>query len=349
LGASPDTVVTVSDMDADARDERHSRLVGLKLRALVRDHLGDDSVPESVGFSPGAALIHRDDAWVLLDERPETRLGAALVWATRAGARSLQLIADSGVGTLARRGAEFSFPIEVWRVDGRRLVPAVPGPLPVSSPPSPEHEAFRDLIIEGGAAPIVEHGVLCGEVRGLEVCRVVDDPHQHTVRLEVGVGAHDREAFQMMHGDVPTVESLARIVTAVVQHRDMGARPHPLNRLGAERFIRWRIEQAPELVGAVEIHPAEPPLPRPNLKDPIPCVAAGRDGDGCSVVVVCSSGVDLDLVPFAADARLAAEAAEPGIAGGVRLVLAMPSRDRIAATDEVAALLRRPVEFVSVD
>lgn len=294
-------------------------------------------------------MVHRDQAWVLLDERPDARLGAALVWATRAGARSLHLIAEAGTGTLARRGAEFSLPIEVWGVDGRRLVSAGPAPLPASSPPSAAHEAFRELIVEGGAVPVVEHGVLCGEVRGLEVCRVVDDPHDHTARLEVGVGNHDREAFQMLHGDVPAVESLARIVAAVAQHREVGARPHPLNRLGAERFIRWRLEQDPELVGAVEIRPAEPPLPRPNLKDPIPCVASGRDGDGGSVVVVCSSGVDLELIPFASDARLAAEAARPGIVGEVRVVVAMPSRDRLAVTGEVAALLRRPVEFVPVD
>ncbi len=65
------------------------------------------------------------------------------------------------------------------------------------------HE-FRD-----GLHVCVEHGVLVGEVRGLEVCRVVDDPHLGTTRLEVGVGAHDREAFQMLHGDVPAIELLA--------------------------------------------------------------------------------------------------------------------------------------------
>ena len=51
---------------------------------------------------------------------------------------------------------------------------------------------------------VVEHGVVTGEVRGLEVCRVVDDRTTGDgVRLEVGVGAHDREAFAIIHGDVP--------------------------------------------------------------------------------------------------------------------------------------------------
>ncbi len=59
-------------------------------------------------------------------------------------------------------------------------------------------------------------------MRGLEVCRVVDDPATGAVRLEVGVGAHDREAFAIMHGDVPTVEALAGVVRAVAEHRRTG-------------------------------------------------------------------------------------------------------------------------------
>ena len=91
--------------------------------------------------------------------------------------------------------------------------------------------------------------MLAGEVRGLEVCRVVDDEALGTTRLEVGVGAHDREAFQMLHGDVPAVESLARIVDVVASHRRVDAPRHPLNRLAAERFIRWRVVEDPSLIG----------------------------------------------------------------------------------------------------
>ena len=79
------------------------------------------------------------------------------------------------------------------------------------------------MIIEGGATPAVEHGVLVGEVRGLEVCRVVTDAQTGAARLEVGIGQHDREAFQMLHGDVPTVEALAKVVAAVAPHREYGA------------------------------------------------------------------------------------------------------------------------------
>ena len=192
----------------------------------------------------------------------------------------------------------------------------------------------------------MEHGVLTGEVRGLEVCRVVDDAATGATRLEVGVGEHDREAFQMLHGDVPAVESLARVVDSVAQHRTPDAPPHPLKALGAERFIRWRIEQRPELVEATMVAAAPPPVPRANLKDPVPCVAVGIGPSGEQIVVVCSSGVDLDLIPYAADARLAVRG--PGVGGG-RLVVALPSRDRIGLVDEIADRLRHSVTFVSLD
>ncbi len=330
--------------DAQDDDTRRSRLIGIKLRALVGDHLGR-SVSEPAEFSLGGALRDGDDAWVYLDRRPEDRLGAALGWMIRSGASRLHLIAEDGVGTLARRALEFDLPISVWQPDGRSLLAAEPTLLVPSAPAPDHHEILRPLIIEGGADPIVEHGVLTGEVRGLEVCRVVDAASGAT-RLEVGVGEHDREAFQMLHGDVPTVESLARVVDTVREHRRPTAAPHPLKALGAERLIRWRVEQQPDLVGATVIAAAPPPVPRLNLKDPVPCVAVGISAGGDRIVVVCSSGVDLDLIPYAADARLAL--GESGV-GGEELVVALPSRDRIGLVGEIADRLRHSVSFVSVD
>lgn len=331
----------------DERDDdaRRRRLVGIKLRALVADHLGAEA-PEAADFPPGAALRVGDDAWVFLDARPAERLGAALAWAVRAGSTALHVVAEAGIGTLARRAAEFDLPITVWEADGRSLVRGAAEPLGAPAPAPERHEALRPLIEEGGAEPNVEHGILTGEVRGLEVCRVVDDPATGATRLEVGVGEHDREAFQMIHGDVPTVESLARVVDAVGRHRSPDAPPHPLKSLAAERLIRWRIEQDPAIVQASIVAAAPPPTPRANLKDAVPCVASGIGFAGERVVVVCSSGVDLDLIPYAADARLAL--GDPGVEPG-RLVVVMPSRDRIGLLGEIAERLREPLSFVSMD
>jgi len=328
----------------DAATDRRARLLGLKLRALVRDHLSDQTVGEPVEFAPGSALIHGDVAWVLLDAQPTHRLGAALAWATREGAGELHVITEAGSGVLARRAAELTTPIAVWHADERTLWPAVPEPFLPEPPVPSEHVRLRELIVAGGADPIDEHGVLAGEVRGLEVCRVVDDPVTGEPHLEVGIGAHDREAFALMHGGVTTAESLHRVVTTVEEHRRIDAPLHPFNRLARERLLRWQLVNEPSMIGAVSLDPVAPPVPRLNVKDAVPCVAAGRDEAGGCVVAVCSVGVDLDLIPFAADARLAMEAGGDVVA---RLVVVTPARDRVNVTERLAGLLRRPCELAT--
>lgn len=330
-------------MTVDASADRRARLQGLKLRALVRDHLADESVGEPVSFQPGSALLHDDAAWVLLAEQPTRRLGAALAWATRSGANALHVITESGSGILARRAAELTTPISVWHADERTLLPAVPEPLMPEQAVPADQLQFIALIEAGGAEPVAEHGVLAGEVRGLEVCRVVDDPVSGEPRLEVGMGAHDRDAFAIMHGNVPPVEALAGVVSKVEERRHLEAPPHPFNRLARERLLRWELVRNPSIIGAAALAVTAPPVPRGNVKDAVPCVATGRDATG-DVVAVCSVGVDLDLIPFAADARLMAEADERE---AMRLVILTPQRDRVRVTEQLAGLLRRPAELAT--
>jgi hypothetical protein len=225
--------------------------------------------------------------------------------------------------------------------------------------PDPAHLDLVDEITAAGATPHVEHGVLTGEVRGLEVCRVVSavDPAAAdgtaVTRLEVGVGAHDREAFGMIHGDRPTVQALAGVVAAVAAVRDVDVPAHPLNRLAPERYLRWRFEQDPGALGFASVVPLEPPVPRLNLKDRSPCVALGRRTDGSTAVVVVGVGVDLDLIPYAADARLAALASGvPGIVAGdagggeADVTVVAPARDLVAVIQELAGELRHSVTLV---
>jgi hypothetical protein len=80
---------------------------------------------------------------------------------------------------------------------------------------------------------------------------------------------------------------------------------------------------------------------RPNLRDPVPCVATGLDAAGQPVVVVCSVGIDLDVVPFAADARTAGGAED-------RLIVAVPARDVHPVTLALAADLAPPAEVIGV-
>jgi hypothetical protein len=310
-------------------------------------------------------------AWVLVDGDARRALGGALAWAIRHDATSLDLIADSATGLLARRAERFAFPIAVWYPVERSLLPAVAEPLPVEPAPAPAHLDVRDVIEQSGATLVVEHGVVTGEVRGLEVCRVVDQPTTgyfdedggepisslssalasqllagegegiaSGVIVEVGVGGPDREAFRIIHGDLPTVDALAEVVATVAGHRAAGAAPHPLNRLVPERLLRSRLEAAPELVGLRRLEPVAPPLPRHGLNEVAPCVASGVDDAGESCRVVCSVGVDVDLIPFVADVQATTDD---------RVIVALPSRDLVPITRDLAALLRTPVTLATVD
>ena len=286
-------------------------------------------------------------AWVLLDRDAARGLGPALAWALRRpnheGVTELHVLAEEATGLLARRAAAFRLPVHVWRVEDRTLAPATADHLEPVDPPAvdvAQWPMLRALIVEAGAQPVVEHGVLSGEVDGLEVCRVVTDVESGATRLEVGIGAHDREAFQLLHGDRPTVEALADVVQFVAEQRRPGARPHPLNLLAQERALRAALVAEPSIIGASDVRIAAPPIPRTNVKDSVPCVAIATFA-GVDVTVVCSSGVDLDVVPFATDAQL--------VCATESSMVVVPRRDLLPVQELVAAAAAVPVRMFGVD
>jgi hypothetical protein len=325
--------------------DRRARLLATKLAAVAR-HSG----PIQPGTFPlGAALLADGGAWVLVDSTIDDGigLGPAIAWALRNGSEELDLVADCPLSVAARRAREFTMPIRVWAIDGRQLV-AVDGAPPPSPPVAdPRHLALADDIEAAGATVVVEHGVVTGEVRGLEVCRVTDNA-EGGVRLEVGVGPHDREAFAIIHGDVPARAALAGVVDAVAAARSPESPGHPLDRLAPERQLRWRLGQEPWLVGMAAVSPAEPPVPRRGLKHRSPCTATGRRLDGSETVVVCSVGVDLDVIPYAADARLAAGIGLVGGSSPAETLVVLPERDLLPVTVELADQLDHSVSLVGL-
>jgi hypothetical protein len=290
----------------------------------VRGHWGEgDRRPER--FPGGAGLVEDRTGWVLVDEEPARALGRGLLWARRFPLSRLHLLVDDGGGVLARRAAAFADPPHIWRIDGTMLTPVEADPLAAEPPVDPRVLALADVIRSAGAEPVVEHGVLRGEVLGLEVARAaVDD---EGLWLEVGVGKHDREANRMVHADEPTRQALTRAVAMVEGHRRAAAPHHPYNRLAPERWLRARAVAEPELVGATELAPVASLVEPDDLRKPAPAPAAGVDVDGNPLLAVFSTGVDVDLVPTAADARLA-DARHP------RLVLVVPERDDVVTVPD---------------
>jgi hypothetical protein len=130
------------------------------------------------------------------------------------------------------------------------------------------------------------------------------------------------------------------VVSEVRRHRRPGDLTHPLARLAAERWMRSALVARPAMVGASALEPAEPTVARADIRDASPAIAVGSGPQG-RVVVAASTGVDLDLVPAAADARAA-------LAPGATLVLALRACDALPVTHRLAARLVEPAEIVIV-
>lgn len=312
------------------------------MQAEVGDAPGGAAL-EPGGFGGVAAVALDGVAWVLADPEvaPARSVGPALAWARQRACTEVHLIVDGPVaGVVARRAAHFATPVRVSRPDGRALVPAAPAPFEERRVPTPDALALIDLLEQAGVDVTVEHGEIRGEVLGLEMARVVSDA-DGGARVEVGVGRHDREAFGMLHGDVPTADALRQVIDAVRRHRRPGAPTHPLNRLAGERWLRALLVAEPSRVGAARLDPVEGTVTRDSVKDVVPAAAVGALTDGTPVVVVTSVGIDLDLVPVAADVRAAHDP-------DADLVLVVPERDVHPVTERLAAALVRPARVVGL-
>jgi hypothetical protein len=315
---------------------RRELLLRAKTKALVRARWGDVVDEATEGSMPGGAgLAAGRTAWVLAEDDPARRLGGALAWALRRGADELHLLTTGAAGLLARRASVFDRAISVWPIEGTALASA-PAP---ASPPDPEppldpaQEPFVTLFERVGAEVVVEGGVLRAEVLGLEVARVeVDEDGPH---LAVGVGKHDREAQREIRGRDQGLDELFEVVRIVAEHRVAEGAGHAAFHLAPERWLRSIVVRRPELVGAATLRPVSPPTLRADLRESAIAPAAGTAEDGSPLLVACSVGTDLDLVPAAADAWVA-DGREP------RIVLCLPETDVPPVTRELAAALRVP-------
>jgi hypothetical protein len=319
-------------------------LAQLHLRSIV----GVRSDVEVSEFGQAVGLVVDDVAWVYVTGRHKRSLGPALMWALRNNAKALKLFSSESTGDLARIATHFDFVIEVFEVDAAGVARVAAPKIVEKIEVSVADEMFAEFIKSAGADVVREHGVISGEVRGLEVCRVLraadsgESGGAGESELEIGVGAHDRETFKLLHGRTATIESLRKVIAEVAARRAVGAQVHPLNRLARERMLRHYVCQSPQLVGAKSLQVAQPPIVRTNLKDVVPCCAVGVSLTGEKVVVIFNVGVDPDVVSFGADAR-------GQINGSAELIFAMPTRDIVSAVERVARILRRPARFVGVD
>ncbi len=190
-----------------------------------------------------------------------------------------------------------------------------------------------------GLDVVVEQGVVRGEVLGLEVARVVRSG-DGSVAIEAGVGRFDREAGALLNAGMDETRALAGVIDQVIAVRHRGGPPHAVNRLARERWLRADLLADPALVGCRSLHAVEPVRPRPNLREQSTAPAVGVGIRGDRVLVVCGVGIDLELVPDAAEL---ADQHTPD-----RVIIAVPPRDLIPTLDALARLLPVPAELLGI-
>lgn len=297
-----------------------------------------------MAFVGGAALVspgERCAMWVLIDDGGVARFGPALALADSRGAASLDVLVEEAVpgaaGVIARRAEEMASPPGVWTLSGREIERSAPAGVPdISEVAGDSGDAeYVELLAAHGIEPVFEHGALRGEVLGLEVARVIGGD------LVVGVGRHDRNARLEMRPGEDIGAALDEAAAAVRARRRPGVTRHPANTLARSRWLRAVVCARPSLVGADVLTVVAPPMPWFDLPEAgaAPCVGVLAGGD--PVVVVCSVGIDLDLVPTAADCRVLYRPAG-------RLILAVPHGDDAPVNRRLAAALARPAEVVTV-
>ncbi|MBW3615509.1 MAG: hypothetical protein KY439_09415, partial [Actinobacteria bacterium] len=257
-----------------------------------------------------------------------------------------------GAGTLARRATLFDRPVHVYGIEGTAVYEAQPEPLRPQPRLDPRVEEMRPMLEQLGAECVVEEGILRAEVLGLEVARVEmgqPGPERPSERgggperpqLAVGVGKHDREAQREVRGENQGRDELFEVIRLVAEHRVPTGFGHAAYHLAPERWLRAVVIRRPELVGAKHLEAVAPPFPREDLRQLAPAPAAGVAPDGEPLLVVCSVGVDVDVVPAGADAWLA-DGREP------RLVFCVPEGDDHPLTRELTAALVVPAEIVTL-
>jgi hypothetical protein len=287
------------------------RLLAAKLRAIVADRSSPDDGAAASGATDllagatelrvpgGAGLAIGEHGSFLVPN--DGGLGAVLLIAQNAELTSLAIYTDSDGHTLARQARAVAADVQVWQLDGRVPVPVNP-PSVVASP-EPDSEAVLALaaIDEPDLRVVVEHGEAISELAGLEVARasVVDGE----LRVRVGVGRSDQELSEFVQYGRTSAQRVRDAAAEVRLRRHVGAPPHPLLHLVAERWVRARLMDSPQLVGLDSLEPVAPLRPRAGLKIAAPAAALGATASGEPVLVVCSTGVDPELVPVAAELR----------------------------------------------
>jgi len=318
---------------------RRALLERSRAEGLLRSSFDLDLASLELNTAPFGITAQRADghAWVVSMSDDLAALGGVLVWIDRAKPTEVDLVVDHHAGVHARRVAVLAPECRVWLVDGTVVERAEPAPIPPPLPRPDDAAHLEAPLADLGLDIVCEDGILRGEVAGLEVSRILHGADGAV--LEAGVGRFDREAGVLLHAGRSPVDAVAEAADQVRPHRTPGAASHAVNRLARERWLRHVVLgdsaafdlDLPALV--------EPIPPRANLLEVAPAALLGIDGSR-SVLLVCSVGVDLGLIPAIADLI--------AVHGPDLVRIVVPERDRLPHLERLIGRLPVPTEIRTI-
>lgn len=321
-------------LDAD----RRALLERARAEALLRRAFDVDVDSATFDTAPFGLIVRDEDcAWIVSMSDDLAALGGVLVWLDRHRPRTADLVVEHHAGVHARRAAMLAPECRVWIADGDTVVPAPDEPVPGPRPRPDDATHLEAALVDHGLEVVCEDGILRGELAGLEVARILHGADGPV--LEAGVGRFDREAGVLLRAGRSPADAVSEAVDQVRPHRTTGAVSHPVNRLARERWLRHVVRTDPESFDLSTPALVEPVPPRRSLLDDAPAALLGSDGDR-TVLLVCSVGVDLGLVPSIADL---VSVHRPDI---VRIVV--PERDRLPHLERLADRLPLPTEIRTI-
>ncbi len=309
--------------------------------ALAREQFELDASTGGVEVdaAPFGVTVHSSDrAVVVVSSDDLAVLGGVIVWIDRLGLDSVALVAEHNAGVHARRVAVLAPEVTVHQLSGTTASPAAADPIPEPQPGLEDLAALVAVIERSGAQAVEEDGIMRAEVAGLEVGRVVEAPSGPM--LEVGVGRFDREAGALLHADRPVEPNLVSTIELVSGHRRAGAPSHAINRIGRERWLRDVVRKNPGEWGLDNLALVEPIPPRTSLLEAGPAALMAERG-GVRTLVVCSVGVELGLIPEAADL---VSRHDPDA-----VLILIPARDQLPFLSRLAGRLPVPTTLASID
>jgi len=316
--------------------ERRSELNQRKLESLLRVTF-PDSTFEQVKTQSGALRSNNKNQYLYAPNEKVSPLALALTFLEKGTA--IHIILDEPDPLLTHQAMGLHTDCTFWVVEKDQLIPHPEGKTGERPEKPVVNETAMSLLIENGCDVIREHDVIKGEIKGLEVARIIKD-FDNLSNMQIGVGHYDQEAHKLVDWGESPNEKLARVVSEVRQYRNKEAQPHPLNRVARSKWLISEMIASPKIVGLEEIRHLPTPESTKAITETAPAAALGKIGDKV-ILIVASVGVDLKAVPIASGLSVATEPDE--------IWMVLPEKDKHPALLRQAEHLKTPVHFKTAE